>query len=129
MPNGHGPKEYGNHKYGEGLGECKNNCGCWMGGFNSGGPIGLDPFGTCPRNPVDGKLLGGQADYEHVVTERIRSLESRLFRAEERLKKVTPSKTKLADKLESIQKELDRKDRLIVEFIRHIQTDVIQTDV
>ncbi|MDO8728387.1 MAG: hypothetical protein Q7K26_00680 [bacterium] len=129
MPNGHGHKEYGKHTYSDGIQQCEHKCGCWMSDFSSGGPLGLDPFGTCPGNPVDGKLLGGRADYEHVVTDRIQSLESKLFLAEERLKKVTPSKIKLADKLESVQKELYRKNRLIGEFTRLIQADVIQTNV
>jgi hypothetical protein len=122
MPNGHGHKEYGKHTYSDGIHECEHKCGCWMGGFSSGGPLGLDPFGTCPGNPADGKLLGGNADYEHVVTERIQSLESRLFIAEEQLKRVKPSKTKLADKLMTVQKELDRKNRLISELTKLVNT-------
>jgi len=70
-----------------------------MGRFTSSGPTGLDPFGSCPQNPKDGKLLGGNVDYDHVVTERIQSLSSRLNRAENRLKRVSPSKAKLAKEL------------------------------
>lgn len=97
MPNGHGHKEYGKHKYAnhDETSDCKHGCGCSMGDFTSGGPTGLDPFGTCPKNPKDGKLLGGSADYDHVVTERIRDLESRLCNAEERLKAVKPRRLSL----------------------------------
>lgn len=101
MPNGHGPKEYGKHKYASNVGksDCEYGCGCWMASFQSGGPTGLDPFGTCPQNPKDGKLLGGNADYNHVVTERIENLSSRLYQTEERLKRVRPTKVKLAEEL------------------------------
>ena len=87
MQNGHGDKEYGGHAYADhnGTSDCQRGCGCWMGPARSGGPTGLDPFGACPQNPADGKLLGGKADYDHVVTERIRNLESRLYAAETQL--------------------------------------------
>jgi len=78
MPNGHDySKQYGLHNYPdtEGTHDCKNRCGCWMGPARSGGPIGVDPFGECPKNPKDGKLLGDNADQEVVVTRRIRVLE------------------------------------------------------
>ena len=124
MPNGHGPKEYGGHKYAnhDGTSNCEHGCGCWMGPARSGGPTGLSPFGKCPKNPVDGKLLGGNADYDHVVTERIDDLSSRLYRAEERLKRVSPNKTKLADKLVSVKTELAEKNRLLAELRRLIGT-------
>lgn len=118
MPNGHGPKEYGKHEYAEhdGTSDCKHGCGCWMGPSRSGGPVGLDPFGKCPKNPEDGMLLGGIQDYEHVVTERIRDLESRLYKAENQLKKVSPSKKELAAELESVRQKLFERDKLIAEF-------------
>ena len=126
MPNGHGPKEYGGHKYAnpDGTSDCKHGCGCWMGPAHSGGPIGLDPGGTCPNNPTDGKLLGGNADYEHVVTERIQNLSSRLYGAENRLKRVSPSKVKLADELASAKTELAEKNRVLTELRRLIGTGV-----
>ncbi|MCI0619913.1 hypothetical protein L0Y40_02660 [Candidatus Wolfebacteria bacterium] len=93
-----------------------------MGPARSGGPTGLDPGGTCPKNPKDGKLLGGNADYDHVVTERIKNLSSRLYRAEDRLKRVSQSKTKLADELASVKTELFEKNRLIDELRRLIGT-------
>ena len=102
MPNGHGPKEYGEHEYEKFDGrrvDCKHGCGCWAGGFSSGGPIGLDPFGTCPGNPKDGKRLGGNQDYEHVVKDRIATLTSRVHQEEELLTQVDPDKMKLAEDL------------------------------
>jgi hypothetical protein len=45
---------------------------------------GARPLGECPNNPVDGKSLGGDADYEVVVERRIRTLEARAKTAEER---------------------------------------------
>ena len=83
-----------------------------MGPSNSGGPTGLDPFGTCPNNSKDGKLLGGNADYDYVVTERIRDLSSRLYAAEESLKRVSPSKAKLADELASLRAKLVTKSQI-----------------
>jgi len=119
MPNGHNySKEYGKHKYaGEGTSDCQHGCGCWMGPARSDGPVGLDPFGECPGNPVDGKQVGGKADYEIVVTRRIRALESRAYQAEtelEKLKKIenTP-KAKLAKKVEILEGELMKKIELL----------------
>jgi hypothetical protein len=108
MPNGHSKKEYGVHEYDDtgGTSDCRFNCGCWAGPARSGGPIGLDPFGACPGNPVDGKLLGGKNDYENVVIYRIRDLESRLYKAEELLKRTSPSKAKLAAELAAVEAKL-----------------------
>lgn len=118
MPNGHGNKEYGQHKYADhdGTSNCKYGCDCWMGPTRSGGPTGLDPFGKCPKNPKDGELIGGNADYDNVVTQRIENLSSRLFQTEERLKKTSPSKTKLADELFTVKAELAKKNQLIYEI-------------
>ena len=122
MPNGHGPKEYGEHKYSKGDGriECKHGCGCWAGSATSGGPTGLDPFGACPKNPKDGKLLGGTADYDHVVTERIQNLSSRLYKAENRLEQVNPSKAKIVAELVCTKAELAKKNRLLDDIRRLI---------
>lgn len=124
MPNGHGLKEYGGHKYTNhnGTSNCEHGCGCWMGPARSGGPTGLDPGGICPENPKDGKLLGGNDDYDHVVTERIQNLSSRLYKAESGLKRVSPSKAKLADELASAKAELAEKNRLVAEIRRLIGT-------
>jgi hypothetical protein len=32
--------------------DCANGCGCWMGGYRSGGPDGVNPFGECPKAPL-----------------------------------------------------------------------------
>jgi hypothetical protein len=124
MPNGHGPKEYGGHKYAkhDGTSDCEHGCGCWMGPARSGGPTGLDPGGTCPKNPKDGKLLGGQADYDHVVTQRIEDLRSRLYKAEDQLKSVKPGELELAKQLASTKQELYAKNQLLSELRRLIGT-------
>lgn len=124
MPNGHGPKEYGGHKYAGhgGTSDCQYDCGCWMGPTNSGGPVGLDPFGTCPKNPTDGKLLGGNADYNHVVNQRIRNLEARLYQAEEQLKRVSPDKIELAEELAATKAELARQTRFVEDLRRFLGT-------
>ena len=126
MPNGHGPKEYGGHQYADhnGTSDCKRGCGCWMGPTNSGGPTGLDPFGKCPKNPKDKKFIGGNADYDHVVTERIQNLESQLCAAKEGLKAVKPSKAKLANELKSARAKLSENDRLLAELRRLIGANV-----
>ncbi|MBU2036910.1 hypothetical protein KJ866_01745 [Patescibacteria group bacterium] len=123
MPNGHGHKEYGSHAYADRdrTSDCQHGCGCWAGPARSGGPTGLDPFGICPKNPKDGKLLGGNADYDHVVTERIRGLESRLYAAEGQLKKVKPSKIKLANTLNSVRAELTEKNCLLDDLRRLLE--------
>ncbi len=55
--------------------DCKY-CKCWMGGFRSGGPDGVDPSGECPGNPklrtaydllkkeLDGGCELGQSPFE-----------------------------------------------------------------
>jgi len=108
-------KKYGEHNYDPGpcFGKCKNGCGCEMASSSSSGPVGLDPFGTCPNNPKDGKLLGGNLDYEYVVNERIESLVWRLLNVEEELKKVRPNKRKLADALEKARLKIDKQKDLI----------------
>ncbi|OGZ62686.1 MAG: hypothetical protein A2998_00500 [Candidatus Staskawiczbacteria bacterium RIFCSPLOWO2_01_FULL_37_25b] len=116
MPNGHlGNKEYGPHEYAghEGTSDCKHGCGCWMGPSRSGGPVGLDPFGKCPKNPEDGNLLGGNEDYNGVVNQRIEELTSRMQRAEERLKRVSPTKKQMAEEIASLKKQLYQKDRIL----------------
>src|SRR3989338_557384 len=88
MPNGHDySKEYGEHDYPGAphhTSDCKHHCHCWAGPSNSGGPVGLDTFGECPGNPKDGKLVGGNADYEIVVHRRIDKLQARAHAAEEK---------------------------------------------
>lgn len=104
MPNGHEKKEYGGHSYAsEGTSDCSHKCGCWMGGFQSGGPLGLDPRGDCPNNPVDGQRRNGNIDYHDVVNQRIRCLGSRAYNAEEKLKLVDPDELAIAEALETAQ--------------------------
>lgn len=118
MPNSNG-KKYGKHKYADhdGTSDCEFGCGCWAGPSRSGGPLGLDPmFGFCPNNPEDGERLGGNADYENVVNERIRNLESRVYRAETRLKRVRPSKKNLADELATTKQALYEKNATLAKI-------------
>ena len=124
MPNGHDRKEYGGHKYSghDGRNDCAHGCGCWVGSFNSGGPLGLDPFGTCPNNPVDGVRREGNTDYYDVVESRIRDLESRLYQAEAFLKKVEPDKVKLADELARAKTELAKKNLILQEVGRLLKS-------
>lgn len=84
-----------------------------MGPTRSGGPPGLDPSGACPQNPKDGKLLGGSADYEHVVNERIRKLERRAYDAEKRLGLIGPDKHELAEQLTTVKEENTKLHTLI----------------
>lgn len=121
MPNGDERREYGGHEYGPlgGTSDCKHWCGCWMGPARSGGPVGLDPFGTCPGNPKGGERLGGNRDYEYVVTERIENLESRLSSAEEELERLRPGKVELAKKLVETEQKLALSEGLLNE-IRHV---------
>ena len=124
MPNGYSHKEYGEHKYSyDGTSDCKHGCGCWMGPTLSGGPTGLDPFGTCPKNPKDGKFLGGTADYDYVVTKRIQILSSCLQKAEDLLRQVSPSKTELANELARRKTELVDKNQLLNDIRLMIEAD------
>ena len=120
MPNGHGLKEYGGHKYADhdGTSDCKFGCECWMGPSRSGGPAGLDPFGTCPKNPKDGNFLGGVADYEYVVNARIADLQSRLRAAEDLLMRVNPDQIRLAEDLAKIRGELAQQESLLHQIRR-----------
>jgi hypothetical protein len=45
----------GGHRYGPvgATSNCAFGCECWMGRTNSGGPRGVDPFGKCPKNPMN----------------------------------------------------------------------------
>ena len=120
--NGHGPKEYGKHQYADlgGTSNCDYGCGCWMGPARSGGPTGLDPFGACPKNPTDSKLLGGQDDYDYVVNSRINELTSRVRQLESQLDQVSPGDIILAEELAKTKIELGDKNRLFDEIRRLI---------
>lgn len=116
MPNGHDyNKEYGSHKYSDDIhhtSDCKYGCGCWMGPAMSGGPAGVSPFGDCPKNPINGKLLGGNADQDVVIERRIRKLESEAYHATQRadeLEKINgEEKIQLHRDLEKATKEIKR---------------------
>lgn len=116
MPNGHDySKEYGPHKYEDGPGtyDCEHGCGCWAGPTRSGGPLGIDPlYGECPKNPKDGKLVGGDVDHEIVVERRIRALESTAFRGQEAMNELKRAKkgtkTNLVQRLGAAEVEINR---------------------
>jgi len=119
LPNGHEKKEYGKHCYEEHRGShCTLGCGCWASDARSGGPLGLDPFGVCPNNPIDGVLRTGSIDYMDVVEQRIEGLQQRAFNAENLLKQVAPGTIELAKKLAEVRREkfsLEQKIKRIIE--------------
>jgi hypothetical protein len=113
-------KEYGRHQYSDdGSPDCMLGCGCWIRTPHSGGPAGLDPFGKCPRNPVNGMFLSENADhvydrdYGYILNERIQELAARLKEAEEKLKQAAPSK--VIKELEAVKKQLAEKNQLLAE--------------
>lgn len=65
---------------------------------------------VCISMPITMELLTASTA---VGVERIQDLSSRLYKAENRLKRVSPSKAKLANELASAKKELCEKDRLL----------------
>lgn len=124
MPNGHGPKKYGPHQYAEhGTSDCAFGCGCWAGDTRSGGPPGMDPLGACPKNPEDGKLLGGQQDIALVINQRIADLSSHLYQAQEKLKRVDPTRLKLAEELGKVREELWQKNQLLENIQKLLDQD------
>lgn len=104
MPNGKS-KKYGPHQYPgrDGTLDCVFGCGCWMGPTRSGGPTGLDPFGKCPGNPLDGEKGNGNADYDRVITQRIRDLESENYQLKKDLEHFKPGKEELVEKIKDLQ--------------------------
>lgn len=110
----HNDRAYGEHRYVDGrTSDCAFSCGCWMGDSRSGGPVGIDPFGKCPNNPLNGKCLPERQDYDIVVTQRIEELTRRMYLAEKRLESVRPSKIFLAKELAAVKSQLSRaKDKL-----------------
>jgi len=127
MPNGYELKEYDNHLYDPLKNAyCQYGCGCWTSIASSGksfgdGPAGIDPFGRCPKNPKNEKLLGGNADREYLIIQRIRDLESQLYDAKEQLKAVEPNKADLVDELKT---KLTKNNQLLAELRRLIVTDI-----
>lgn len=95
MPNGYRDIEYGPHDYGEDewrWTDCKHRCGCSANDCRSDGPRGVDPFGMCPGNPVEGKFIAGgdemtEADIDNVVKQRIFKLEMALYKAQTKLRR------------------------------------------
>lgn len=87
-----------------------------MGPARSGGPLDLDPGGTCPNNPEDGKLLGGKEDYEEVVLQRIHNAEARAHQAEQDLRRVAPGERGLAEELAAKRILLMRYDQVVTEI-------------
>ncbi len=117
MPNGHSHKKYGEHKYREddGMGECQFGCGCFMGSCHSGGPLGLDPFGKCPNNPIDGIRREGRIDYEDVVNQRIEEITLRATTAEGKLKQVDPGLLAITEECSRLRSEVFRLKNLLLE--------------
>ncbi len=124
-------KEYNDHKYPKNDSvhvECEYGCGCWLGPrkvLNIGitferlagsGPVGLDIYGECPKSPKDGKSLGGQRDYDLIVTRRINKLIADLAHAEERLKAASPGKEEFVDLIEGLKKALRKKNDVITQM-------------
>ncbi len=118
-------KEYGGHKYENypGTSECKNGCGCRMSDFQSWSPLGLDPFGKCPGNPKDNVLLGGNKDYEYVVSQRIHNLESELREAKRQLEAVSPDKINLAEELSLTKEKLEKREQALRQIHEHSKTN------
>ena len=95
MPNGYSDIEYGPHKYrGDGWHwtDCEYGCGCSANDCRSNSPRGVDPFGMCPGNPVEGKFIDGgskmtEDDIDNVVKQRIFKLEMALYKARAQLRR------------------------------------------
>ena len=121
MPNGLNLDiEYGEHKYDDSLhhtSDCHHGCGCSMGPSNSGGPLGLDPFGECPGNPKSGTLLPGDDDYKTVVERRIKKLKERADQAESMLEQVEPGKVELVGELRKAKRLLFEERRRVKQVV------------
>ena len=123
MPNGRDHKEfndYGAHEYPaapHGTSDCKYGCGCWAGPSRSGGPPGIDPFGHCPGNPLDGQRQPGNEDYEDCVNGRIQKLESELYAAKQAVDIVQQAKkgtkVELVNRLDEAEEEIVRLKRVL----------------
>ena len=110
MPNGREHMSYevdfGKHKYADhdGTSDCKYGCGCWMGPSRSGGPMGVDPSGKCPRHVLRetlptslGKPIGSEGIMGDFVNGRILYLESEVYGLRPYKKIVDGLVSKLAD--------------------------------
>ncbi|MDD2731754.1 MAG: hypothetical protein PHI53_01005 [Candidatus Pacebacteria bacterium] len=129
MPDGYKDKDYGDHRYNEIAGDneyngktyCEHGCGCWIDSFGSGGPAGVDPLGSCPNNPKDGILIGGQGDYENFIKQRIAVLEARLRDLEGRLIRVTPTKTALSERIVELERKNSQQEEEITRLRRRLR--------
>jgi hypothetical protein len=76
-------KNFGEHDYdkNQNVAICKHGCGCTRASFMSDGPPGIDPYGKCPNNPLNGPRR--DSDYGDYVDGRIRELELKLHKAKE----------------------------------------------
>ncbi len=115
MPNGRKHKDYydyGPHEYPEADAtfDCKYGCGCWAGPARSGGPAGIDPFGLCPNNPIDGQRQKENDDYEDIVNGRIQKLEREVQEGRRAIKLIEKArketKIDLAKRLKNAEKKL-----------------------
>jgi hypothetical protein len=121
------PKQYGRHNYPtldpasflDSKVECSYGCGCSLDCGRECGPAGIDPRGTCPKNPVDGRPLGGELDHRYVVEQRIYWAEARAEEAERKYHAVKPGERALVRELKLATRRL-RKSNEALEEIRHL---------
>ncbi len=103
-------KEYGKHCYAEKV-YCKHGCGCWIKSLRFGGPIGIDPLGECPKNPLDGEVIGGHADQKIVMARRIK-------RMEEELSRLKRKSMQLAEELAETKARLIVNERIVRDTVK-----------
>lgn len=108
-PIGFDKKEYGEHHYPNknSTSDCSHGCGCWMGQSRSGSRHpGISPFGLCPNNPKDGKLLENGKDVAYIIEATITTLEQENNSLRRELEAVGPGTRKLAKELSETQQKL-----------------------
>lgn len=143
MPNGRDHLKYedfGNHEYAkhDGTSDCAHGCGCWAGPARSGGPVGVDPFGKCPDNPL--KVIEGYKTIELTEAERLADLvNSRIAYLEKKVSDLEPyaalvqkarksSKTYLQVRVKQtkeINVSLNRKICRIEDQLKHILSTMV----
>jgi hypothetical protein len=100
-------RQYGGHSYKtDKTSDCGHNCGCWAGGFSSGGPSGIDPLGICPGNRInsdDPENLKAEIDF--MINARIQMTEQRAMIAENLLKDVKPGEIRLVEQIKRLEVE------------------------
>ncbi|MCX6812020.1 MAG: hypothetical protein NTW79_00120 [Candidatus Berkelbacteria bacterium] len=130
MPNGYNYSEqrHNGHDYGDDVHrtyDCKFGCGCSMGQSSSHGPLGVDPFGECPGNPIEGKSLGNMtADTDFVVTRRFKELERRCYKAEDTVRRTRPAKKYLAEQNEVKDTEICNLRNKLLQITRIAKIDL-----